>query len=101
MLALIAAMTVAALAPEPTAAAERPLGAPSAAIKPVFRSFRSDEFAARQHCKDAARYQTGYEPALLFREKDKADARARRLIDLPNGALCLVGPAANPLSEGE
>jgi hypothetical protein len=98
MLALIAAMTVAALAPEPTAA-ERPLGAPSAAIKPFFRSLRADELTARAHCKDAGRYQTGYEPALLFREKDKPNARARRLIDLPNGAFCLVGEAAAPVSD--
>ncbi len=97
MLALIAAMTVAAATPEP--AAERPLGAPSAAFKPVFRSFRSEELAARLHCKDAARYQTGFEPALLFRDKDKPDARARRLIDLPNGAYCLVGEADSPGGE--
>jgi hypothetical protein len=97
MLALIAAMTVAAAAPEPAVA--RPLGAPSTAIKPLFRSLGADELAARAHCKDAARYETGYEPALLFREKDKPNARARRLIDLPNGAFCLVGEAASPVSD--
>jgi hypothetical protein len=99
MLALIAAMTVAAAMPEPAAAPL--LGGPSPAFKPVFRSFRSQDMTARLHCKDAARYQTGYEPALLFRDKDKPDARARRLIDLPNGAYCLVGEAANPQSEGK
>jgi hypothetical protein len=99
MLALIAAMTVAAATPEP--ADLRPLGAPSAAFKPAFRSFRSQDLTARLHCKDAARYQTGYEPALLFRrELDAAGARPRRLIDLPNGAYCLVGPAAAE-SEGK
>jgi hypothetical protein len=99
MLALIAAMTVFAAAPEP--AAQPTLGAPSAAIKPFFRSLHSEDLTARQHCKDAGRYQTGYEPALLFREKDKPNARARRLIDLPNGAYCLVGEAADSASEGK
>ena len=99
MLVFIAAMTMFAAPPEP--AAEPPLGAPSVAIKPFFRSLHSGDLAARQHCKDAARYQTGYEPALLFREQDKPNARARRLIDLPNGAYCLVGPAADPASEGK
>jgi hypothetical protein len=91
MLALIAAMTIAAAAPEP-AAAPAPSATPLTAGK-YFRTLGSDELAARRHCKDAARYQTGYEPALLFREQDKPNAHARRLIDLPNGAYCLVGEA--------
>lgn len=46
---------------------------------------------APSRCKAAARIQTGFEPALLFREQDRANARARALIDLPPAEACLVG----------
>jgi hypothetical protein len=94
MFAILAAMTVAA-APVPAAAPPSPN---PAAFSPLLRTMRPDELTARLHCKDAARYQTGYEPALLFRDRDQPDARARRLIDLPNGAYCLVGETAKPTS---
>ena len=89
MLALIAAMTIAAVAPEPAAAPPRV----QLVKPPLFAMLQPDQLAARRHCRDAARFQTGYEPTLLFREQDRPNARARRLIDLPNGAYCLVGEA--------
>jgi hypothetical protein len=91
MLALIAAMTIAAAAPEP--AAEPSASRVQLVKPPLLGTLQPDQLAARRHCKDAARFQTGFEPALLFREQDRPNARARRLIDLPNGAYCLVGEA--------
>ena len=90
MLALLAAMTVAAAPAEPQAlptATSRPLSVLSRQLSP-------GELTARSHCKDAARLHVGYEPALLFREQDRADARARKLIELPQGAMCLLGGKA-------
>jgi hypothetical protein len=87
MLGLLAAMTVAAApaahavpvaTPRPLFVLRRPLG------------LNPEEMTARLRCKDAARLMVGYEPALLFREQDRADAKARKLIDLPDGAMCLV-----------
>ena len=96
MLALLAAATVtlatAPASPEPLRA-ETPVGRPLV----LFSSrFGPGEIAARMHCKDAVRLQTGFEPALLLREQDRAAARPRRLIDLPQGAMCLVGAADAP-----
>ena len=45
-------------------------------------------------CSDAGRLQTSLaEPALLYRERDRDAARLRKLIDLPDGEMCLVGRA--------
>ena len=89
MLALIAAATMTlATAPGETSRVVQPMA-------PLFplaaRRFSPGALTARMHCKDAVRLQTGFEPALLYREQDRANARARRLIDLPEGAMCLVG----------
>lgn len=68
---------------------------PAPAVKPftvtVLDRQHAGRVLARPLCKDAARLQTSHEPALLFREQDKADARARRLIDLPMAEACLLG----------
>lgn len=87
MLALLAAMTVAAAPAEPQAV---PPANPGRLVV-ARRQLNPDEMTAQLRCKDAARLLVGYEPALLFREQDRADARVRRLIDLPQGAMCLVG----------
>ena len=93
MLALLAAATMTlAIAPAEVRPAAPAVG------RPVFLfsgRLGPGEIAARMHCKDAVRLQTGFEPALLFREQDKAAARARKLIDLPQGAMCLVGGSAD------
>lgn len=81
MLGILAAAAVAAAQPAPQA---NP--APLAGSIRVFRV----PAPPTAPCKGAARVQTAYEPALLFREQDKADARARRLIELPMAEACLV-----------
>ena len=96
MLALLAAMTMAATPAEP-------LAVPAATPRPLFvigRELSPGELTARLHCKDAARLMVGYETALLFREQDKPNAKARKLIDLPQGAMCLVGDAAPAAGRG-
>lgn len=90
MLALLAAATMTLAAPP--AAAQRaapPIGRPSVLLS---RRLGPDELAARMHCRDAVRLQTGFEPTLLYREQDRT--RAHKLIDLPQGAMCLVEGAA-------
>ncbi|RAK67451.1 hypothetical protein [Phenylobacterium kunshanense] len=42
-------------------------------------------------CQGAGRFQTGYEPALLFRDEDRDTARLRKLIEMPMGEMCLLG----------
>lgn len=91
MLALLAAVTMAA-APGPAPA--QASAQPTALGRTFFQGMSAGELAARRHCKDAARYHIGYEPALLFREQDKDAARPRKLKDLPPGAMCLVDERA-------
>jgi hypothetical protein len=86
MLALLAAATLAATHPAQA-------GAEALASFPPIAALNLDDRFGRwpSHCKDAARIQTGFEPALLFREQDRDAARLRRLIDLPPAEACLVG----------
>jgi hypothetical protein len=96
MLALLAAMTVAAMTVAAATGEARAGPAVESRPLPVFvRARDPEELAARRHCMDAARLQVDYKPALLFREQDRANARARRLIDLPQGAMCLLGGAGS------
>lgn len=53
-----------------------------------FRQFR---LATAGACSGASQLQTSTgTPTLLFREQDRAAARARKLQDLPPGELCLA-----------
>lgn len=80
MLALLAAATLAAQ--------------PAPPAKPFTVTVMDRQVAgrvlAKPLCKGAARLQTSHEPALLLRPQDRADARAKRLIDLPEAEACLV-----------
>ncbi len=83
MLAIVAA--VVALAPS---LESRVVDAPAA------RTFIAPPAAPLREaapCKSAGRFQTGYEPALLFREEDRDAARLRKLIEMPAGEMCLIG----------
>lgn len=90
MLALFAAATLAASQPAQP-------GAETLTPFPPIAGLALDDRVGRgflrrpSHCKAAARIQTGFEPALLFREQDRDAARLRRLIDLPPAEACLVG----------
>jgi hypothetical protein len=43
-------------------------------------------------CPAAGRMHTNYaEPALLFREQDRAAAQLKKLIEMPDGRFCLLG----------
>lgn len=77
--ALLAATPVERLAPE-----ARPAAIPQPFAQP----------ASPLPCKAAGRLQTSLvQPALLYREQDRDAGRARRLIDLPMGEMCLLGAA--------
>jgi hypothetical protein len=90
MLALFAAATLAAFQPAHPGAETLTPFPPIAGLTVEDRLGRG--FVRRpSHCKDAARFQTGFEPALLFRDRDRAAARLRRLIDLPPAEGCLLG----------
>jgi hypothetical protein len=94
MLVLLAVATLAGATPV-EASSEPPFVALQA-LPPLAQLYADRRGAwtflrAPAHCKDAARIETGFEPALLFREQDRANARARRLIDLPPAEACLVG----------
>jgi hypothetical protein len=90
MLALFAAAALAAAQPAPASAETLSPFPPIAGLSLQDRLGRG--FVRRPtHCKDAARFQTGFEPTLLFREEDRAAARPRLLIDLPPAEGCLLG----------
>ena len=42
-------------------------------------------------CASAGRLHTSFEPALLYREQDRANTVIKKLIELPQGQLCLAG----------
>ncbi len=92
MLALFAAATLAASQPA-EAGAETLTPFPPIAGLTLDDRFGRGFLRRPSHCRDAARIQTGFEPALLFREQDRDAARLRRLIDLPPAEACLVGTA--------
>jgi len=81
MLAIIAAVLALAPASEPRAAD---------AARPTFATAPVASLRQRPLCAGAARLQTGYEPALLFREQDRGAARLRKLIEMPMAEACLV-----------
>jgi hypothetical protein len=81
MLAIVAALV--ALAPTSDARAQD-VAAPPA--QTIFATNRPTPL-----CKGAGRLQTGYEPALLFREEDRDAARLRKLIEMPMGEMCRLG----------
>lgn len=85
MLAIIAA--VVALAP----GSEVRVAATTA--PPVFVSPPRTPLRESRLCEGAARLQTGYEPALLFRDEDRGSARLRKLIEMPMAKACLVETA--------
>lgn len=82
MLAIVAAMV--ALAPAPDVRVQET--SPAAVGRTLFIASRPTPL-----CKGAGRFQTGYEPALLFREEDRDAARLRKLIEMPMAEMCLVG----------
>ncbi|PZQ64474.1 MAG: hypothetical protein DI570_05210 [Phenylobacterium zucineum] len=65
-----------------------PSDAPTTFIAPRTIALRD-----RPLCNGAARLQTGYEPALLFRQQDRDAARLRKLIEMPMAEVCLVESA--------
>lgn len=85
MLGILAAAAVAAAQPAPQAN--------PAALAGSIRVFRVPA-PPTALCKGAARIETAHQPALLLRPQDKADARARRLIELPMAEACLVAEPA-------
>lgn len=91
MLALLAVAALAASDPTP-ASPEAILPAPLSLAGRLLEGRRLAGFLrSPSHCSDAARFETGFEPALLFRDQDRDAARLRRLIDLPPAEACLVG----------
>ncbi|MEW5683701.1 MAG: hypothetical protein AB1942_02155 [Pseudomonadota bacterium] len=85
MLVIVAA--VAALVPAPEARSARP------DARPTLFAPRAIALRDRPVCAGAARLQTGYEPALLYREEDRDAARLRKLIEMPMAEACLVESA--------
>lgn len=84
MLGILAAAAVAAAQPAPQA---------TPSLAGSIRVFRVPA-PPTALCKGAARIETTHQPALLLRPQDKADARARRLIELPMAEACLVAEPA-------
>lgn len=93
MLAMLAAATL-AMAPAPA-----PAAAPAHRATPnVFVLSREPRWTGV--CKGAARLQTSYEPALLYR-RDPATDRVKKLIEMPMATGCLLGATPEPVRRGE